>query len=610
MNTNQGFTFTGSDTYNFDNVTNNPVGIALYDAITGYGGIDYMPYDGSTVIVKATAYSSLEDVTPLSTSLNNKVYYLVTDQLYTDQDRDTIISLATSISLTVNTYLQDDVLDNLLDDLDDPLIGTSTGSVDGDIYVGTFVFSNPNDYEYIYLLWDYTNTMDGGTASYDGGLSTKYIDVDFGTDIGNAGITHTLTGTPARFVLNWNGAIMADTGYIGLNSQANYDALIAAGVSADAINLTVPLDGLVDNGTGTIAFNKFITDGLAQLTVYSPLASTSWSLLQVDPTLTSFYIDTAEGTLDAVCSQVADELYYHDGAGTTPTVGDRIYSDTTGATTFNGTNTYHLVSATLQVVPPVTGGIFVGVDADGLCYAFGECDCAEVAAPVIDQDPINLTQGRPVNLIISATNNPTSWTVDSTCIGYTLNGGTKGSIFSVTDCNSITKNVTVNYETDVYVCASAVPTLSFGDGTINTETACLSFILPRGLSFDTVTGILSGTPAESCEYSFDLTATNCFGTSATGTIDISIETGIKLTPFAIDVENVSADGTTACAIMAVYTLMYHNGIGDVPALNDTIYMGHQGYTPFMGGSRWYNVDNSAISIKICETGKVCETHTC
>jgi tRNA A37 threonylcarbamoyladenosine biosynthesis protein TsaE len=78
----------------------------------------------------------------------------------------------------------------------------------------------------------------------------------------------------------------------------------------------------------------------------------------------------------------------------------------------------------------------------------------------------------------------------------------------------------------------------------------------------------------------------------------------------MDVENVSADGASACVISPIYTLMYHNGVNDLPVLHDDIYMDHKGIELFMGGSRWYNIDASTYSIKVCETGKDCDTHTC
>ena len=584
MNTNQGFRYTGSTSYDFANVDINDNGLSLFDSLTGIGGIDFMPYDGTSVDLFTGQINTNPNTKELQPTLNNKAYYLVTDVLYSNTDKDLIILLGTPVAMT--------------------LVGSR--------YQGTFIFNNPNDYEYLYLIWDYTDSLKGVGASYSGVASTKYIDVEFGSDIGNAAVDYIVdpAGGPARLILKYNNNTVGDTGYVGLNSLSNYNDLKALDIPDENISLVYPYDGLVDNGVGSINFNKFLPAGDGSLTVYSPLVFTGWDLTRVSPTLTSFWINIAAGTSANVCTQAPTTNYYHDGVGATPTVGDRIYTLSDGSATFDGTSSYHLVSTTFSTLPPVSGGKFVVVDANGLCILYGECDCAEVAIPVIDQADINITQNRYVNLVFSATNNPSIWTVISTCNNYVLNGGTKGSIFSITDCNSVTRNVTVNVQTDVTICATALPTLTFGDGTITAGTACMSSILPQGLSFDINTGILSGTPTEACEYAITLNTTNCFGDSVNATVNISVATGVQLTPFAIDVENFSDNGAGACALSPIYSLLYHNGIGNVPDINDDIFLDHRGIDLFMGGSRWYNIDTASFSIKICETGKVCDTHIC
>jgi hypothetical protein len=152
--------------------------------------------------------------------------------------------------------------------------------------------------------------------------------------------------------------------------------------------------------------------------------------------------------------------------------------------------------------------------------------------------------------------------------------------------------------------------LTFGDGKITLIGACVRDIFPAGLSFDINSGVLSGIPTEACSYSISLIPTNCFGTGVSAAVSITIETGIQLTPFAIDVENFSTSGAGACALDPVYSLLYHDGIGNIPALNDKIYTDYKAKELFMGGSRWYKINDSTYSIKICETGKVCETNIC
>jgi hypothetical protein len=328
------------------------------------------------------------------------------------------------------------------------------------------------------------------------------------------------------------------------------------------------------------------------------------------PSLTSFYIDTDNGTASNVCSQIANTLHYHDGSASLPSIGDRIYTTSNGLTLFNSGDAYHLISTTLQTVPPVTGGKFLLVNSLGTATIEGGCDCSAVALPVVNQAPIVITQGTIVNLQISATNSPTSWGINSLCKEYTLTGGTKGSIFTITTCKGVSKTITVNIASDFVVCSSTMPVLTFGNGTITLIGACIRDIFPAGLSFDINSGILSGIPTEACSYSISLIPTNCFGTGIAAAVSIRIETGIQLTPFAIDVENFSTSGAGACALDPVYSLLYHDGIGSIPALNDKIYTDYKANELFMGGSRWYKMNDSTYSIKICETGKVCETNIC
>jgi hypothetical protein len=586
MKTDQKFSYTGSSIYNLDNIFLKDTSVALFDSLSGIGGIDYMPYNGSTVTVVAGSAAYTPGIKNLIPSLNNKVYYFVSDTLYTEEDKDYILSQATQIAVSPG------------------------GITERNSYIGTFVFNNPNNYDNLYLIWDYTDSLAGGTGSYTGPESTKYIDVDFGATIGNSGISYDLNGVPSRIVLEWNGYVISDTGYVGLNSVANYNALIAAGVAAEDIKLITPLDGLVDNGTNTIRFNKFIVDGAAKLTVYSPLPSNDWSMAIIYPSLTSFYIDTDNGTTANVCSQIANTLYYHDGSASLPSIGDRIYTASNGSSLFNGGDAYHLISTTLQTVPPVTGGKYLLINSLGTATVYGTCDCTAVALPVVNQAPIVITQGTIVNLQISATNNPTSWGINSLCKEYTLTGGAKGSIFTITTCDGVSKTITVNIASNSVVCSSTLPVLTFGNGTITLNGACVRDIFPAGLSFNTDTGILSGIPTEACSYSISLIPTNCFGTGIAAAVSIRIETGIQLTPFAIDVENFSTSGAGACALDPVYSLLYHDGIGSIPALNDKIYTDFKANELFMGGSRWYKMNDSLYSIKICETGKVCETNIC
>ena len=86
--TKQSFEYTGSDVYEIDNVVISNNNIAIFDQLTGVGGVDYMPYNGSTVTVKAgDTTGTFQELSP---TLNNKLYYYVSDVLYSPEDKDII----------------------------------------------------------------------------------------------------------------------------------------------------------------------------------------------------------------------------------------------------------------------------------------------------------------------------------------------------------------------------------------------------------------------------------------------------------------------------------------------------------------------------------------
>jgi len=167
----------------------------------------------------------------------------------------------------------------------------------------------------------------------------------------------------------------------------------------------------------------------------------------------------------------------------------------------------------------------VYVNNSGVVLENGSCACAEVAIPVIDTTTIELTEGVDINYAIEATNNPTSWSLVSSCNNFSLYGGTNGAVFSGTHCKvAEAKVVTVGAGNTVNSCFSggSVTQLSgSSDATSTNSGVCQEDLLPEGISFEN--GVLIGTPSKSGEYSLTMTATNCFGTSVETTLTISVE---------------------------------------------------------------------------------------
>ena len=149
--------------------------------------------------------------------------------------------------------------------------------------------------------------------------------------------------------------MIADSGYVGLNTVANYNALVAAGVSTSDINLQFPLDGSVNNVTGSLLFDKFLSVDVAQVVVDSPLANSVCIVNMVIPSLKSFFIDTANGTEANVCTQCPQTIHYHNGVGELPTLNDRIYKTSDGSTLYDGASAFHIIDSVRCTVPSPTG---------------------------------------------------------------------------------------------------------------------------------------------------------------------------------------------------------------------------------------------------------------
>ncbi len=351
------YSYTGSVDYSFSNVVMSDKNKLLSNnKLRGLEGIDAIPYDGSTVTMtaNANAVSGQKDFEP---SANNKMYWLITNDIYSDSDYDTFISLATEVLPVFDAVANE--------------------------FVGQFVFTNPNNFKELYMIWDYRDNLGTGAASHDGSDFVKYLDVEYGSDIGRAGVGYEITDVPVRVKVQWKDVVVADTGYVGLNSLANYNDLIAAGVVDDDINLSLPYDGTVNNGTGSIYFNKYTTDSAAIIKIETPLSTASIKIETVVPSLNSFYIETVGGTLADVCNQCPTTQYYHNGSQPEPVIGDIIFTNSDGSTAFVGRNGYHLMDSVACAGAPISDGIWLLIDENGRVLQSDTCNCQVFAPPVI-----------------------------------------------------------------------------------------------------------------------------------------------------------------------------------------------------------------------------------
>ena len=576
----QRYNYSSSGTlgYEFNDTIFKPVDVALFDTTSDVAGTNGIPAPGDTVTVyayKNNASSLDAELNPFIPSTGNKVYYLVSNTEYTEEDYATVVSLGTPVTMS--------------------LVGSE--------YSGTFVYTAPSNEAYLYLVWDYRNTVAcGSSVSYSGEAATTPTIVNMSSANGRVSFTYDAQSTPDRFVVSVGGNVVADSGYVGLNSLANYNALIAAGVSESDINLVSPYDGLVNNSTGTLSYVK-TSNAETVLTVYSPLSSNSWTATTACAALSSFTLDTTNGTLANVCSQTPSVTKYHNADGGSVLVGCTIYNDSTGSSVYNGGNAYHK-----------TGTNLIFVTTSGVVTEIATCVCAETTPPIVTASNMEFLVGQSVNLKVPATNNPTSYNLVSSCTSFTLYGGSNGAVFYGANCETgYYESIVVSASETVERCFSSgtVSIISGSDdATIIANGGCSSFSLPPGLSFDMETGIINGLVEGIGEYQAAFTATNCFGTGpSTQVVISSVLNDAPATSFEVFI-NGQATSASACSLLVLgWDNLYHNGYYTYPIVGDTVYLQSRGGNPFDGNNLWYKTNNNQ-SCQISDDGVVLAVFNC
>ncbi len=572
------YTSSGTAGYEFNDVVFKPTEVTLYDTASDVAGINGIPAPGDTVTVYAykDATSSLDaELNPFIPTAGNKVYYLVSNTEYTAEDYATVLGLATPITM----------------------------SLAGVEYSGTFVYSAPSNEQYLYLIWDYRNTVScGSSVSYSGVAATTPTIVNMSANNGRVSYTYDAQSTPDRFTISVGGNVVADSGYVGLNSLANYNALIAAGVPASQINLSSPYNGLVNNSTGTLSYVKNSTAETV-LTVYSPLSSNSWTATTACASLTSFTLDTTNGTIANVCSQTPATTKYHNADGGVVAVGCTIYNESTGATVYDGGNAYHK-----------TGTNLMFVTSSGVVTEIASCVCSETAPPIVTASDMEFVVGQVVNIKVPATNSPTSYNLVSSCSSFSLYGGSNGAVFYGANCETgYYETATVSGGETVSRCfASGTVSKISGssDATLIVTAPCSGYSLPAGLGFDTATGTIVGTVEGIGDYQSTFTATNCFGTGPSTQITVSsVLNDAPATPFDVFI-NGQATSAAACALLVLgWDPLYHNGYYTYPIVGDTVYLQARGGNTFDGNNLWYKINNNQ-SCQISDDGVVLAVFNC
>ena len=489
---------------------------------------------------------------PFSSSLGSRMLYHISDDVYDLDTADDLSKIATNVT---------------------PTLAAGT-------YTSSFTYTRANK-KYLYLIFDYRNdvTASGATLSMASGVTTNTI---FNTKI-NFDVIR------GRATIGYNANTTANTFILKLNNNEIFNS------------------GAV-TGAGTISFLKTSnTDNVYDLQVLTTGTDDGWSITPSLPSLTSFVLDTTGTTFALVCANTASTTKYHNGTAALPTTGDIIYDNSFGTVFYDGNNQFHKVGA----------NNYANINDKGVVLSSGVCTaCGETAVPVINSTTLTGHTDMSSTFMIDATNNPESFALVSTCLNYELSGGSKGALYSYTNCSSgLTVNVNVPISKTTIVSSTTAPVLVNGTGTSTTLSVAASEVLPLGVSLDELTGIITFNRPRSGIYTFTMTATNCFGTSVNTLINLTIIPETSLKRYNMDTSNPQTTSTLACAVTPSYAQMYHTGDNDYPRLNDFIrqLVGVE-YIPFKGGYKYYITDELTGGknniLRIDDIGQVVEKVVC
>jgi hypothetical protein len=516
-------------------------------------GQGFVPDAGDTVdIIADTVFEDANGLLtkPFNPNLGDKMYYLDTDTVYDPSEGDLLISAATAVSpaLVSGKYKA-------------PFTYNATGN-------------------YLYLIIDYRSNlnMGGSATSIPAPLvaEPESIRLNNTDQIGNYTVTYTSDSTDIRFVVeNANGAVVADSGYVNAPSSATF-------------NISKTLSG---QDVVKVYNRDYVGNPTYDLSVGS-IGLTSASI-------GSAGFDTVAGA----CASSTTQTIYHNGASALPIPGNIIYTTAAGTTLFVGNNEYYKAGTNALQINNL--GVVIGSTS---------CICGESAVPAVIQSSINIVQNQDVSLTIQATNNPFSFAAAGNCREFSLFGGSGGAVFAGQDCKTgLEKQVFVSTNETITMCFfldSVYKVAGASDATFTDVGGCIDTALPDGITFETLTGTLTGAATVAGNFTFTVTAANCVGTSAPVSFDITVQPDVEPNKsFFIDNTSAQATSSAACSLTPTYSVMYHDGILSYPVIRDIIFEDESGLNRLAGGNLWYRMENGVV-IKVDNEGIVQDTFLC
>ncbi|MBR0555667.1 autotransporter domain-containing protein [Ciceribacter sp. L1K23] len=239
---------------------------------------------------------------------------------------------------------------------------------------------------------------------------------------------------------------------------------------------------------------------------------------------------TAPYTFEITAGDLPDGLTLaSDGTISGTPAGDESASFTITATDAYGATGSRSYTLGVAVAAPVAGDVSASVAANSSANAI----------------PVNLSGGAAASVAIASAPSHGTATVSGTAISYTPAAGYSGAeSFTYTASNatgtSAAATVTVMVGApDIAVTPTGRLTLRQAEAfsqafTAANGTAPYSFAvsgtLPEGLSFDTATATLSGTPAVDGEFALAITATDALGASSSAAVTLVIDPALPVAP--------------------------------------------------------------------------------
>ena len=374
-----------------------------FDQVLGKEGIGSVPLTGSTIILDS--YKSINETG--SFLAGDRLGYLVSDTEYSENSYQTILGNTTFLNTQEETTVAGDVI--------------STSS---------FVFNRPNNEQYLYLIWDYTNknqapVANNDTASVDSGETIIINVLANDTDVEGGALTPVIVTNPQHgsVVINSDGTI----------SYTNNDS----GDVADSFTYYVS-DGTDGSNTATVSIGVIQNE--------APVA--------INDTAS---VDSGETVIINVLANDTDA----DGDTLTPTIVTNpqhgsvvINSDGTISYTSNGTST--------EVSDSFTYTVSDGKDTSNVATV--SIDVIQNEAPVANNDTASVVAGGTA--VISVLNNDTD--ADGDTLTPTIVTNPQYGVVVVNN------NGTISYTHDGSNQTLDSFTYYVSDGTVNSNTATVN----------------------------------------------------------------------------------------------------------------------------------------